>query len=253
MHLPILLQRITRLLNEQTIKAFIDSRQKASENTKLAYFYDLRAFVTFLAGKDLTQTQLNLYQLELQALATSSQHRKITNINTFLKYLYQNGKLPRFYELYLVPYQHQDEQNADQKRPQLLDVSQYYQQVQKPGDLIALVILEFGLKPSEIQSLKWSEFNWDFKILTVATGGLKRILPIRDKFARLVRPIKNADELFSKSRQFLHYELKKTSSLTSAQLREQYILQRVAERVSIYDLAKNLGLKSIHSLDKYYR
>ena len=144
MHLPILLQRITRLLNEQTIKAFIDSRQKASENTKLAYFYDLRAFVTFLAGKDLTQTQLNLYQLELQALATSSQHRKITNINTFLKYLYQNGKLPRFYELYLVPYQHQDEQNADQKRPQLLDVSQYYQQVQKPGDLIALLILEFG-------------------------------------------------------------------------------------------------------------
>ncbi len=152
-----------------------------------------------------------------------------------------------------MPYQHQDEQNADQKRPQLLDVSQYYQQVQKPGDLIALLILEFGLKPSEIQSLKWSEFNWDFKILTVATGGLKRILPIRDKFARLVRPIKNADELFSKSRQFLHYELKKTSSLTSAQLREQYILQRVAERVSIYDLAKNLGLKSIHFLDKYYR
>ena len=41
-------------MNEQTIKAFIDSRQKASENTKLAYFYDLRAFVTFLAGKDLT-------------------------------------------------------------------------------------------------------------------------------------------------------------------------------------------------------
>ncbi|MFZ1302958.1 MAG: site-specific tyrosine recombinase XerD, partial [Lactococcus raffinolactis] len=64
-------------MNEQTIKAFIDSRQKASENTKLAYFYDLRAFVTFLDGKDLTQTQLNLYQLELQALATSSQHRKI--------------------------------------------------------------------------------------------------------------------------------------------------------------------------------
>ncbi len=253
MHSRTHLRRITRLLNEQTIKAFIDSRQKASENTKLAYFYDLRAFVTFLAGKDLTQTQLNLYQLELQSLATSSQHRKITNINTFLKYLYQNGKLAHLYELHLVPYQQQAQQNSDKERPQLLDISQYYQQVQKPGDLIALLILEFGLKPSEIQSLKWSDFDWDFKILTVATGGLKRILPIRDKFARLARPIKNADELFIKSRQFLHYELKKTSDLTSVHLREQYILQRVAERVSIYDLAKNLGLKSIHSLDKYYR
>ncbi|MGX6990977.1 site-specific tyrosine recombinase XerD [Pseudolactococcus reticulitermitis] len=240
-------------MNEKTIKIFIDSRKKASENTKLAYFYDLRAFVTFLDGKELSQTQLNLYQLELQTLATSSQHRKITNINTFLKYLYQNGELAHFYELHVVPYQHQDQQNAKKERAQLLDVSQYYRQVQKPGDLIALLILEFGLKPSEIQGLKWSEFNWDFKILTVATGGLKRILPIRDKFARLARPIKNADELFSKSRQFLHYELKKTSALSSAQLREQYILQRVAERVSIYDLAKNLGLKSIHSLDKYYR
>ena len=253
MHSRTHLRRIMRLLNEQTIKAFIDSRQKASENTKLAYFYDLRAFVSFLAGKDLTQTQLNLYQLELRSLAPSSQHRKVTNINTFLKYLYQNGKLAHFYELHLVTYQQQAQQNSDKERPQLLDISQYYQQVQKPGDLIALLILEFGLKPSEIQSLKWSDFDWDFKILTVATGGLKRILPIRDKFARLARPIKNAYELFIKSRQFLHYELKKTSDLTSVQLREQYILQRVAERVSIYDLAKNLGLKSIHSLDKYYR
>lgn len=253
MHLPILLRRIMKLLNEQTIKAFIDSRPKASDNTKLAYFYDLRAFVTFIEGKELTQTQLNLYQLELQNLAKSSQHRKITNINTFLKYLYQNGKLAHFFGLHIVPYQHQELQDNDKRQPKLLDVSQYYLHVKKPGELIALLILEFGLKPSEIQSLKWSEFNWDFKILTVATGGIKRILPIRDKFARLARPIQNADELFSKSRQFLHYELKKTSTLTSAELREQYILQRVAERVSIYDLAENLGLKSIHSLDKYYR
>ena len=61
------------------------------------------------------------------------------------------------------------------------------------------------------------------------------------------------DELFTKSRQFLHYELKKTTSLSSASLREQYILQRVAEKMSIYKLAESLGLKSIQTLDKYYR
>lgn len=240
-------------MNEKKIKAFIDTRQKATENTKLAYFYDLRAFVKFLGDQPLSQTQLNLFQVQLQSLAKSTQHRKITNINTFLKYLYQNGDIEQFYELQSVPYQYLADKEHERKHVRLLDLSQYYRQIQKPGDLIVLLMLEFGLKPSEIQQLHWSDFNWDFKILTVTTSGLKRILPIRDKFARLARPIQNADELFSKSRQFLHYELKKVTPLTSVELREQYILQRTAEKVSIYQLAENLGLKSIHSLEKYYR
>ncbi|MDR1606357.1 MAG: site-specific tyrosine recombinase XerD [Streptococcaceae bacterium] len=240
-------------LNEKKIKTFIKTRQKVSENTKLAYFYDLRAFVQFLDGKTLTQTQLNLFQLELQNLAKSSQHRKITHINTFLKYLYQEGELDQFFELKAAAYQSRDLSHKEKSQAKRLELSPYYQQIQNPGDLIVLLMLEFGLKPSEIQQLKWTDFNWDFKIVSISNGGLKRILPIRDKFARLARPIQNADELFSKSRQFLHYELKKSTDLSSAQLREQYILRRVAERATIYELAENLGLRSVYALEKYYR
>lgn len=253
MLLRILLLRIMILLNEKKIKAFINTRQQLSENTRLAYFYDLRAFIKFVDDKPLTQTVLNHFQLELRTLAQASQHRKVTTINQFLKYLYQSGDIAHFYELAAISMQASRKRSQSKEVARLLDVSDFYHQVQKPGDLIVLLILEFGLKPSEIQTLKWLDFNWDFKILTVGNHGIKRILPIRERFSRLARPIKNADELFTKSRQFLHYELKKTTSLTSASLREQYILQRVTEKMSIYKLAENLGLKSIQTLDKYYR
>ena len=242
-----------RLLNEKKIEAFINTRQQLSENTKLAYFYDLRAFIKFVDGKPLTQTVLNLFQLELRALAPASQHRKVSTINLFLKYLYQSGDLTQYYELQAITLQAHGKLSQSKQGIRILDVTSYYHQIQKPGDLLVLLILEFGLKPSEIQMLKWIDFNWDFKILTVGSNGIKRILPIRERFSRLARPIKNGDELFTKSRQFLHYELKKTTSLTSASLREQYIIQRVAEKMSIYKLAESLGLKSIQTLDKYYR
>ena len=93
MLLRILLLRIMILLNEKKIKAFINTRQQLSENTKLAYFYDLRGFIKFVDGKLLTQTILNLFQLELRTLAPASQHRKVSTINLFLKYLYKSGDL----------------------------------------------------------------------------------------------------------------------------------------------------------------
>lgn len=240
------------MLNEKKINTFISTRQNVSENTKLAYFYDLRAFIKFLDERPLSQTLLTLFQIELQKLAPASQHRKVTHINRFLKYLYQIGDIDQYYELQLNPL-HTQAISRQSKPLALLDFSNYYQKMPTPGEFILLLIIEFGLKPSEIQSLKWCDFNWDFKILTVTDKGMTRVLPIRDRFSRLVRSLKNADELFSKSRQFLYYELKKTTTLTAKDLREQYILQRISEHVSIYALAELLGLKSIHTLDKYYR
>ena len=221
MLLLILLQRITTLLNEKKINTFISTRQTVSENTKLAYFYDLRAFIKFLDNRPLTQTLLTLFQIELQKLAPASQHRKITHINRFLKYLYQSGDIDQFFEL-PVTKQHEKNLSTQPKSLAVLDFSSYYQKLQTPGEFILLLIIEFGLKPSEIQTLRWHEFNWEFKILTVKDKGITRVLPIRDRFARLVRPLQNADELFSKSRQFLYYELKKTTPLTAKELREQY-------------------------------
>lgn len=252
MLLHILLQRTMTLLNEKKINTFINSRQLTSENTRLAYFYDLRTFVNFLDERPLTQTLLTLFQIELQQLAPASQLRKTTHINRFLKYLYQTGDLDQFYELPKNT-QYKRDIYQETKPFKLVDFSSFYQKMQTPGEFILLLIVEFGLKPSEIQSLRWRDFNWEFKILTVTDKGLTRVLPIKDRFSRLVKPLKNADELFSKSRQFLYYELKKTTDLTAKDLREQYILQRVAEHTSIYVLAELLGLKSIHTLDKYYR
>ncbi|XHB95354.1 hypothetical protein AAFF39_10685 [Lactococcus garvieae] len=87
-------------------------------------------------------------------------------------------------------------------------MSSVYKPVTSPGHFLAFLILEFGLTFSEIQHLRWENFNWKFRILTVEKAGLKRVLPIRDKFALYTQRINNADELFTKSRQFLYLELK---------------------------------------------
>ena len=241
------LRNIMKLENE--IDSFLASR-KVSQSTKTNYFYDLKGFHQFFAEKDFNETSLALFQATLKKLSPAAQRRKVSSINQYLLFLYQEGKVTHYCKLERPETVAEKPKNV---HPRFKEFPEFYGPMTAPGQFLALLILEFGLNFSEIRNLKWENFDWQFKILTVEKGGMKRILPIREKFAIRVRGITNADELFSKSRQFLYLELKKYTSYSLKELREQYILRQIRSGKTIYELAQLLGLSTIATLEKYYQ
>ena len=239
-----------KLVTLENIEKFLASKN-FSKNTSLNYTYDLRKFATFMENRDFNQQNLDIYKKTLQTsgLSDNAVRRKISSINQFIKYLYEEKTLD---SLFII---NQDNKRRQQKveLPSLVDTSKFYGQMTSVGHFIALLILEFGLSPSEIRQLKWSNFDMNFRLLTIEKNGVKRVLPISNKFILITKSITNANDVFSKSRQFLFNELKKFTDLTAKDLREQYILQQVKSGQTIGELASNLGLKSMTSLEKYYK
>lgn len=233
---------------DREISNFLDSK-KISDNTRSNYFYDLRQFDHFFEQKQISAESLQVFKKSLSNLAYSAQRRKITSANQFLDFLYQKGKINQFYRIEQVA----NSSSNLTEVAQIQDFSELYRPLSSVGQFIALLILEFGLTFSEIQSLKWSDFDWNFRVLTIEKRGMKRILPIKNRFANMVSKLTNADEVFVKSRQFLYLELKKVSNLTATELREQYILQQVKSGQTIYEVAASLGLATITTLEKYYK
>ncbi|MCL2681396.1 MAG: site-specific tyrosine recombinase XerD [Streptococcaceae bacterium] len=238
-----------KLKNE--ISSFL-AHKTFSENTKSNYGYDLQHFLTFFENKELTEERLQAYKQSLSELSYAAQKRRVSASNQYLKFLYQADKLEKYYQISPIdkPLE-KSEQVKVNKTPE--DFSRLYGPIKSPGQFLALVILEFGLTVAEIQGLKWENFNWIFKVLTVEKAGIKRVLPIHDKFAVRVQGITNADELFAKSRQFMYLELKKVTPFTAKELREQYILQQVQLGKTIYEVADSLGLSTRVTLEKYFQ
>ncbi|MBL3715305.1 site-specific tyrosine recombinase XerD [Lactococcus muris] len=220
-----------------------------SENTKSNYLYDLRNFAEFFEKKSISRESLLLYRQSLKKLTVAAQRRKISSANQFLSYLYEKNLLKELHKIQQVS----AKKKAVKQKAELKNLSAIYRPVTSPGHFLAFLILEFGLTFAEIQQLRWENFNWKFKILTVEKAGLKRVLPIRDKFALYTQRINNADELFVKSRQFLYLELRKYTDMTAKELREQYILKQVRAGKTVYELAEALGLSTTTTLEKYYK
>ncbi|WP_428815635.1 site-specific tyrosine recombinase XerD [Lactococcus lactis] len=237
-----------KLPNE--IDEYLASRN-FSENTRSNYHYDLVSLQAFFEDKSLTIENLELYKIQISNLSTAAQRRKISSANQYLLFLYQRQKVDQYFKIKQVV---QKKSQTDQSyHPMIKEFPEFYGPLTCPGQFLALLILEFGLNFAEIQKLKWENFNWNFKYLTIEKAGIKRVLPIREKFAIRVKAINNADELFAKSRQFLYTELKKFTNYSSKEIREQYILHQVKTGKSIYELATLLGLTTITTLEKYYR
>lgn len=222
-----------------------------SVNTRSNYYYDLTSLHQFFEDKPISEDTLALYKHQLRELSLSAQRRKISSANQYLLYLYQNNQLDRYFKLDQVP--QKTIKQSQGYHPKLKEFPEFYGPLTCPGQFLALLILEFGLNFSEIQGLKWENFNWKFKYLTIEKSGIKRVLPIKEKFALRVKAINNADELFAKSRQFLYMELKKFTDYSSKEIREQYILHQVKAGKTIYELAGLLGLSTTATLEKYYR
>ena len=239
------------------ISAFLKEKQGLSVNSKQSYKYDLEQFLD-LVGERISETSLKIYQAQLSQFKISAQKRKVSACNQFLYFLYQKGEIGAFYRLELP-------KQAEKKQVQseLLDLSSFWQESAYPeGRLLALLIVELGLLPSEILALKTSDVNLDFQVLRVNKASQQRILSLPTNLLAELEPLMGQTYLFEKtgkpySRQWAFRQLeaflkeKGFSDLSAQGLREQFILRQIEEKVDLYEIAKKLGLKTVMTLEKY--
>lgn len=241
---------------KEEITTFLEGKN-LSENSKTAYFYDLEQFIDVTHAK-ITETNLRIYQASIADFKPSVQKRKLSAINQFLHYLYKQRLISDFYRLELPKVGIPKEYDAE-----ILDLSDFYADTnQYNGRLIALLILEMGLLPSEILQLKVADVNLDFQIIRIEKAGQKRIVPIPDQLIGELETTLEGTYLLEKNgksysrqwgfRQLEAFLIEKNQATLSAQsLREQYILRQREQGVELYEIARNLGLKTMMTLEKY--
>ncbi len=242
------LQKNMKLQNE--IPKFLATKS-LSENSRLSYSYDLNQFCAFFETHEMNEAGVLLFKKNLKSLSPAAQKRKVSADNQFLSFLYHQSIIHDFLQISKIDTNLKNTIKVE--IPQQRDFSSFYGPIQTPGQFLATLILETGLTPSEICHLKWENFNWRFNLLEINKNGARRAIPLQNKFAVRAKVIQNADELFGKSRQYLHGELKKFTDFTARELREQFIMRKVKEGHSIYDLSELLGLKTIVTLEKYFK
>ncbi|HFI0127017.1 TPA: site-specific tyrosine recombinase XerD [Streptococcus suis] len=241
---------------KQAIEAFIQSK-KVSVNSQKSYTYDLQQFVTVTKG-DISQQSLLVYQQSLLDLKPAAQKRKLSTVNQFLYFLYERGHLDRFYKLQAMA-----GPTRVKKKLEREDLSLLFQESPwLEGQLIALLIAYLGLTPSEIAELTSQQVNLDFQVLTVEKGGAKRVLTLPKELLVYLEGHLTGMYVFDKkgqtySRQWFFNRLTEfvrsigKPDWTAQKLREQYILKQIDEGKSLDQIAKQLGLKTSMSLEKF--
>ena len=239
------------------IVAFLDEKQDLSSNSKQSYKYDLEQFLDMI-GEQISETSLKIYQAQLSNFKISAQKRKVSACNQFLFFLYQKGKIGTFYRLELAK-----QAEKREEKPELLDLSSFWQESDFPeGRLLALLMLELGLLPSEILALKIADINLDFQVLRITKSSQQRIVALPRALLTELEPFMGQTYLFEKSgktysRQWAFRQLeaflkeKGFADLSAQGLREQFILRQIEEKVDLYEIAKKLGLKTVMTLEKY--
>lgn len=239
------------------ISAFLEEKQGLSVNSKQSYKYDLEQFLD-MVGERISETSLKIYQAQLANLKISAQKRKISACNQFLDFLYQKGEVDSFYRLELAK---QAEKKTE--KPEILYLDSFWQESDHPeGRLLALLILEMGLLPSEILAIKVADINLDFQVLRISKASQRRIVTIPTALLSELEPLMGQTYLFERggkpySRQWAFRQLesfvkeKGFPSLSAQVLREQFILRQIENKVDLYEIAKKLGLKTVLTLEKY--
>ncbi|MFB2785520.1 site-specific tyrosine recombinase XerD [Streptococcus pneumoniae] len=238
------------------ISAFLEEKQGLSVNSKQSYKYDLEQFLD-MVGERISETSLKIYQAQLANLKISAQKRKISACNQFLYFLYQKGEVDSFYRLELAK---QAEKKTE--KPEILYLDSFWQESDHPeGRLLALLILEMGLLPSEILAIKVADINLDFQVLRISKASQQRIVTIPTALLSELEPLMGQTYLFERgekpySRQWAFRQLesfvkeKGFPSLSAQVLREQFILRQIENKVDLYEIAKKLGLKTVLTLEK---
>ena len=79
-------------------------------------------------------------------------------------------------------------------------MSSFWQESTYPeGRLIALLIVELGLLPSEILAIKISDVNLDFQVLRINKASQQRILSLPTKLLAELEPLMGKTYLFEKT------------------------------------------------------
>lgn len=233
--------------------------KKLSLNSQKSYAYDLEQFCSQL-GEVLDEHSLRLYQERLTSLKPAARKRKVSAVNQFLYFLYEEGIVERFYKVKLDSLPHQERQV-----PQVMDWAVLYEPTPLlAGRLIALLIVELGLTPSEIALLEVTKIDKEFRVLTVAKGATVRVIELPESLLSYLEWSSEQTYLFDRgghpySRQWLFNQLNTylqqigLADMTAQKLREQFILKEKAKGVSVMALAKKLGLKTPVTLEKYYK
>ena len=239
------------------ILTFLEEKQNLSSNSKQSYKYDLEQFLDLIGGR-ISETSLKIYQAQLSNFKISAQKRKVSACNQFLFFLYQKGKIGTFYRLELAK-----QAEKREEKPELLNLSSFWQESDFPeGRLLALLMLELGLLPSEILTLKIADINLDFQVLRITKSSQQRIVALPRALLTELEPFMGQTYLFEKSgktysRQWAFRQLeaflkeKGFADLSAQGLREQFILRQIEEKVDLYEIAKKLGLKTVMTLEKY--
>ncbi|CJM10536.1 recombinase%2C site specific [Streptococcus pneumoniae] len=149
------------------------------------------------------------------------------------------------------------------EKPEILYLDSFWQESDHPeGRLLALLILEMGLLPSEILAIKVADINLDFQVLRISKTSQRRIVTIPTALLSELEPLMGQTYLFERggkpySRQWAFRQLesfvkeKGFPSLSAQVLREQFILRQIENKVDLYEIAKKLGLKTVLTLEKY--
>ena len=239
------------------ISDFLEEKQGLSANSKQSYKYDLEQFLD-IVGERIFETSLKIYQGQLANLKISAQKRKLSACNQFLYFLYRKEEVDSFYRLELPK-----QAEKKQVKSELLDLSSFWQESTYPeGRLLALLILEIGLLPSEILALKVANINLDFQVLRINKASQQRIVTIPTTLTPELEPLMGQTYIFEKtgkpySRQWAFRQLesflkeKGFADLSAQGLREQFILRQIEEKVDLYEIAKKLGLKTVMTIEKY--
>ncbi|MCY7116178.1 site-specific tyrosine recombinase XerD [Streptococcus mutans] len=228
-------------------------------NSQKSYLYDLQQFAEII-GEEVTPNKLKLYEQSLADLKVSAKKRKISAVNQFLFFLYENEVLDRFYKI-------KNKEKLPLLTPayQEVDLSVLYRKTEdSKGQLIALLIVELGLSPSEIIQLKWENIALEFQVLTIVNEKVMRVLEIPQLLLPYLEGKHKAVYLFDNkgeaySRQWLFQKLNyylasvDLSQMTAQKLREQYIIKEKNKGTAILDLTRKLGLKSPVTLEKYFK
>ena len=238
------------------ISDFLEKKQGLSANSKQSYKYDLEQFLD-IVGERVSETSLKIYQAQLANLKMSAQKRKLSACNQFLYFLYQKGEVDSFYRLELAK---QAEKKTE--KPELLDLESFWQESDYPeGRLLALLILEMGLLPSEILSLKIADINLDFQVLRINKASQQRIVAIPTPLIPELELLMGQTYLFERggkaySRQWAFRQLesfvkeKGFPALSAQALREQFILRQIENKVDLYEIAKKIRIKNSSDLRK---
>ncbi|MGT2910424.1 site-specific tyrosine recombinase XerD [Streptococcus cameli] len=243
---------------QELISQFLDEKQLAL-NSKKAYQYDLEQFLE-ICQEQITPSKLAIYQAFLQDLAPTAQRRKLSTINQFLYFLYEANQLNRFYKL--KPAEGRSPR-VKKKLPQLEDPSCLWEASSFPiGQVIALLMLEVGLLPNELVSLRVDQFDFSFQVLSLGTARAKRVIPISNKLLPYLEDRLEGQYLFEHkgkpySRQWFYNRLTEymasigKKEWTAQFLRDQYILRELESGKTLDQVAKQLGLTSQMGLEKY--